>query len=172
MSRASTKTDLLADNAKAFAALEEWLAGCSTAQLMEPGTLGTWSAKDTLAHLHEWHRMVLNWYAAGLRGENPQTPAEGYKWSQLPELNQRIYERYRDLPLEDVLGLFRASHRETQDLITGLSEHDLFTRGLYPWMRENTLAAYFTSNGSSHYNWALKELRKGIKKQAQAGQPH
>ena len=44
--------------------------------------------------------------------KNPQTPAAGYKWFQLPALNQQIYERYRDRPLEEILAKACASHQE------------------------------------------------------------
>jgi hypothetical protein len=47
--------------------------------------------------------------------------------------------------------------------IESLSEETLFTPGLYPWMNKNTLGAYFVSATSSHYRWARKEMKKGLK---------
>jgi hypothetical protein len=47
--------------------------------------------------------------------------------------------------------------------IERLSEEILFTRGLYPGINQNHLAAYFTSCTSSQYRWALKEIRKGLR---------
>jgi hypothetical protein len=131
--------------------------------MTRPGILGNWSVKDVLAHLYEWQQMFFRWYAAGLRGETPAVPTEGFKWNQLPDLNQQIYETYLDRPLEDILDCFHASHRETIALIEALSDEALTTLGLYPWMNKNTLMAYLAANTSSHYQWAYKELRKGIK---------
>ena len=164
MPRPTNKAELLADSRKEFDALEKFLETLPPDQLTEPGALGDWSVKDVLAHLYEWHQMVFCWYEAGLRGETPAVPAEGYKWSQLPALNQAIYERYRDRPLGDVLGDLRASHQRTVALIEELDEETLFARGLYPWMNKNHLAAYFTSNTGSHYRWARTEMRKTLRK--------
>ncbi|MDR1213109.1 MAG: ClbS/DfsB family four-helix bundle protein, partial [Propionibacteriaceae bacterium] len=37
---------------------------------------------------------------------------------------------------------------------------ELFSRGVYPWTKSTTLGAYFVSATSSHYDWAMKKLRK------------
>jgi hypothetical protein len=71
----------------------------------EPGIVGEWSVKDVLAHLYEWEQMVLRWLAAGKRGETPEVPAEGYKWNQLPALNEEIWLKYKDLPLDEILSM-------------------------------------------------------------------
>jgi hypothetical protein len=131
--------------------------------MARPGALGAWSVKDVLAHLYEWQQMFFRWYEAGLRGEKPAIPAEGYKWSQLPALNRWIYERYQDLPLEEARRLLQESHLRTVAFIEGLPEEQLNTPGLYPWMNKNTLGAYLRANAGSHYRWARTELRKAIK---------
>jgi hypothetical protein len=164
MSRPATKADLLAKSATEYSELEKWMAGLTLEQMIQPGVLGPWSVKDTLAHLHEWHCMVLKWYAAGLRGEIPPVPAPGFTWRQIPALNQQIYEKYRECSLDEILAKFRSSHQKTQELISSLTEPELFTSGRFLWMNDNNLAAYLTSVGSSHYRWARTELRKGIKK--------
>ena len=146
-----------------YDALESFLAALTPEQMVQPGALGEWSPKDTLAHLYEWQQMFLRWYEAGLRGETPHTPAEGFKWSQLPALNQQIYEQYQDWPLNKVWDALRASHRKTVDLIHSLPEADLTKPGLYAWMNQNSLIAYFTANTGSHYRWARTEMRKTLK---------
>ncbi len=163
MPRAVNKKELLADVEKEYDALEQFLAALSEQQMTCPGALGEWSAKDVLAHLYEWQQMFFGWYAAGLRGENPPTPTAGYKWSQLPALNQMIYEKHRQLALEDVLEKFRASYRRTLQLVQDLEEDELFIPGRYAWMRNNALAQYIAANTASHYRWARKEMRKNIK---------
>ncbi|MBN1429834.1 MAG: ClbS/DfsB family four-helix bundle protein [Anaerolineae bacterium] len=164
MPRPTNKPQLLEESQKEFEALEKFLLPLTPDQFIQPGTLGEWSVKDVLAHLYEWQQMFFRWYEAGLRGETPAVPAEGYKWNQLPALNQAIYERYRDHALDDVLNSLRASHQKTVALIDVLSENDLFASGLYPWMKQNYLAAYLTANTGSHYRWARTEMRKGLRK--------
>ena len=165
MPRLHTKAQLLAESRQEYDALESFLAALTPEQLVQPSALGEWSPKDVLAHLYEWQQMFFHWYEAGLRGETPHTPAEGFKWSQLPALNQQIYEQYKNWPLEKVLEAFRASHRRTVELIQGLPEADLTTPGLYPWMNQNTLITYITANTGSHYRWARNEMCKALKPQ-------
>ena len=160
MPRPTNKNQLVAESQKEYAALEQFLAPLTPAQMVQPGASGEWSVKDVLAHLLAWQQMFMGWYAAGLRGENPATPAEGYKWSQLPALNQMIYEKHRKRTLEDILSQLAASHQKVTKLAQSLSEEELFTPGRYLWARTNALASYFASITSSHYRWARTEIRK------------
>ena len=163
MSRPINKVQLLAQSQKEFEALEEFLASLEPGRMTLPGALGEWSVKDVLAHLYEWQQMFFRWYEAGLRSEKPAVPAEGYKWSQLPALNQKIFEAYRDCPLDEISRLLRSSHDKTVSLIKTLSDETLTTPGLYRWMNQNTLIAYLAANTSSHYLWARTEMRKGLR---------
>ncbi len=163
MPRPVSKSQLIEAAEKEYTALEKLLAPLNADQMTCSPAPGEWSIKDVIAHLYEWQQMFFRWYAAGLRGEIPAVPAEGYKWSQLPALNHHIYETYRGLPLEDALRLFRGSHRQTIALIESLTEADLFMRGKYPWMNQNQLSAYFHANTGAHYLWARGEIRKRLK---------
>jgi hypothetical protein len=165
MSKPTTKPELVSAAEKEYAALEKMLTGLTKEQITRSPNPDEWSVKDILAHLHEWQQMFFRWYDAGLRGEIPAVPAEGYKWSQLPALNQHVYETYRDLPLEEVLRLFRESHLRTMVLLESLPEPDLFTRGKYAWMNQNPLSAYFNANTAAHYRWARVEIRERLKNQ-------
>jgi hypothetical protein len=164
MPRPITKIQILSASQKELQALEQVLAALSPIQMTQPGMPGEWSIKDILAHLYEWHQMVLGWVAASQSGETPCLPAQGFKWSQLPALNQQIFEKHRLLSLPEVLEMFHASYQQVTALIERLSEEELFTPGRFPWMNNNTLAAYFVSCTSSHYRWARTEINKGLKK--------
>ncbi|MDY7079609.1 MAG: ClbS/DfsB family four-helix bundle protein [Chloroflexota bacterium] len=163
MPRPASKLDLLAAIEKERGALEMLLETLTPEQMTEPGIVGEWSVKDVLAHLIEWEQMCLGWHAAGLRGETPELPAPGFKWNQTPQLNQHIYEKHRERPLDEVLEQFQASHREILEVIQGLSNEKLFTTGHFAWTKKNTLGTYMVSATSSHYLWARKEIRKGFR---------
>ena len=163
MPRPASKLDLLAAIEKEQGALEMLLETLTPEQMTEPGIVGEWSVKDVLAHLIEWEQMCLGWHAAGLRGETPELPAPGFKWNQTPQLNQHIYEKHRERPLDEVLEQFQASHREILEVIQGLSNEKLFTTGHFAWTKKNTLGTYMVSATSSHYLWARKEIRKGFR---------
>lgn len=163
MSRPLNKTQLLESIQKQYAALEKFLAPLTPEQLAHSPAPSAWAVKDILAHLYEWQQMFFRWYEAGLRDKMPEVPAPGYKWNQLPALNQSIYEKYRDLTPEKTLTLFRESHQKTIEFIENLPDADLAMPGLYKWMNNNTLMAYLNANTAAHYAWALKDAKKALK---------
>lgn len=163
MSRPLNKTQLLESIQKEYTALEKFLTPLTAEQMAFAPAPGAWAVKDILAHLVEWQQMFFNWYESGSRGENPAVPAPGYKWSQLPALNQAIYKKYRSLAAEQALAMFRESHQKTLELIESLPDADLTIPGLYRWMNQNTLIAYLNSITAAHYVWALKDAKKTLK---------
>ncbi len=125
--------------------------------------MGEWTTKDIITHLIAWEQMVILWVTSGYEGRSIPVPAEGFKWSQLPALNDKIYLEHRDDPRDAVMAEFQRSYNQILDLLKSIPEADLFTPGLHKWQNKNTLAAYFKSSMSSHYLWARKEISKGLK---------
>jgi len=163
MPRPTTKTQLLTEIVAERKALEKLIASLSPAQLTQTGIFGVWSVKDVLAHLMEWEQMFLGWYAAGLAGETPTMPAEGFNWRELPQLNQRIFEKYAGASFEDVLSQCENSYQQIIELVENLPEADLFIAGRYPWTGAHGLVSFILPNTSSHYRWARNGIRKGLK---------
>ncbi|HMN14072.1 MAG TPA: ClbS/DfsB family four-helix bundle protein [Bellilinea sp.] len=163
MPRPQTKTDLITQFDIQAAKLAKALDTLDVKWISKPGAVGEWAIKDLIGHLDAWHRMVLDWYEIGRGGGTPAVPAPGLKWSQLPELNQRIFEAYKDRSWDDIKGAFTESQRGVRELIDSINEEQLFLRGWYPWMNNNALASYLTSVGPSHYDWAIKEIKKATR---------
>ena len=163
MSKPTTKEELLRAIHMEWDSLEKSFTNLTPEQMIQPGAIGKWSVKDVLAHLAEWQQMCLGWYNAGLRGESPHLPAEGFKWNQMPALNRRIYEKYRDQTLEDVQDFFQASYRQTLDVVERASEEELFKPGYFAWTKQDALASYIIPCTSSHYHWARTEMRKSMR---------
>jgi hypothetical protein len=164
MPKATTKQQLIEDAQTERAALEKLLSTLTPEQMTQSAATDDWSAKDVLAHLIEWEGMVMKWYATGTKGKVPAVPSEEYNWVQLPQLNHAIYLKHRDRSLVEIQKEFKSSHKKIMKLIESIPEKELFTRGQYPWTKNNLLAAYFTSATSSHYRWARGEIRKKAKK--------
>ena len=116
--------------------------------------------RDIVCHLHEWHNMMQNWYQKGMSGEKPITPKEGYTWKDLPELNQTIWQHYQNTSLSDALAKLTKSHITIQALIESHTQEQLFTKKFYFWTGTTSLGAYFISSTSSHYDWAIKKLKR------------
>ncbi len=163
MPRPTTKKGLLALARERHAALDAFLEGQKRAALNQTHPATGWSVKDVLAHLTAWEQMVLSWYLAGLRGEVPAIPAEGFTWAQLPALNARILRQFHNRSLARVLADYRASYAETMALIESISEAELFARGQFAWTGKHTLGDFFVSNTSSHYAWALKLAKQCVR---------
>ncbi|MDX2077286.1 MAG: ClbS/DfsB family four-helix bundle protein [bacterium] len=168
MPRPTSKAQLLQQTIKNYDVLQAELAKLSPAEMIEFGIVGDWSVKDVLAHLFAWQQMVVSWYRMGKRGEKFITPSEKYTWTQIPALNQEIYETYRDHSLNDIQQKLSASHQETLALIETLTDDELFTPKTYSWTKSTTLGSYFTSATCSHYDWAYKEIRRGFKTKKKA----
>jgi hypothetical protein len=163
MPRPTSQKQLLEFAQSNYDALQKIITPLSETEMVEAGCVGDWSVKDVLAHLYEWQQMVTRWYAVGKAGENPVTPHEDYTWREIPALNQHIYETYKDHDLSDIQAMLSQSHDDIMSLIATIDDEELFTPKVYTWTKTTTLGSYLTSATSSHYDWARKEIRKGLK---------
>lgn len=165
MPKPASKTDLLAGNEDAFRNLSDLLAPLSKTQLVAQFSFPhrDRNVRDVLAHLYEWQQMMFEWYQIGMGGGKPVMPALGFTWQTTPELNQQIWQNYQSVTLADVRKKLNRSHNKLQKLIENHSNEELFTKRHYHWTGSTSLGVYLTAAGWSHYNWALKLLRKFAK---------
>lgn len=169
MGKRLPKAALLAEARKERAALDQLLAPLTPRQMTQPDvTQAGWSVKDVLSHLIGWQQMNLGWHEAALRGESPAVPAPGLKWSDVREINERIYRRHRRRSLKVVLADYAAYHGKMLDAIERTSDADLTAIGRFAWTGPTwTLSDYFRANTASHDRWACKHLRKWLRANAQ-----
>jgi hypothetical protein len=162
MGKRLPKTELLSEVARERRALDDLLAGLSPHQMTTEGvTRGGWSVKDILAHLVEWQRMNLDWYAAGLRGEKPPIPAPGYTLRDLPRFNAMIYRKHHRRSLRAVVADYRSHHDQVVGLIRRLPDSDLVTLGRFSWTGPSwTLSDYLRASTAAHYLWARTRIRR------------
>lgn len=123
--------------------------------------------RDVLGHLHHWHLMMVNWYEVGMAGEKPDMPAKGYTWKTTGDLNREIHQKYQAVPLPGIQKLLENSHHKVVALIDQHSDEELFEKKRYNWTGSTSLGAYLISATSSHYDWALKLIKKCLKSQVQ-----
>jgi hypothetical protein len=163
MPRPTTKEELLSEIIDERARLEVFINTIPKDVFSTKKVVGEWTSKDVISHLIAWEQMVILWVQSGYTGKTIPIPADGFKWSELPALNEKIFQAHKDDPMEDVLKRFQESYQQTLDLLKSVSEKDLFTPGLHKWQNKNMLSAYFKSCMSSHYLWARKEITRGLK---------
>ena len=127
------------------------------------------SVKDMLAHLDAWHRMFLEWERVGRTGEVAQMPAPGHTWKTTPELNMEIHARHLDDAWPVVLANLRESHAQVRSVIASYGDDESFERKRYRWTGSTSVGSYAVSATTSHYDWAMKHLRRSRKAWAVEG---
>ncbi|GET45740.1 ClbS/DfsB family four-helix bundle protein [Capnocytophaga felis] len=166
MPRPQSKDELLFLAEENYQKLCLFIDGLSESQKeidFPEGTLNR-NVRDVIGHLYHWHLLFLTWYEVGMRGEKPAIPKEGYTFADTSRLNRDIWEESQSVPLETMQIRFEKSHHEVFAIIEKHTDVELFTRKMYRWTGSTSMGSYLVSATSSHYDWALKLLRKVFKK--------
>lgn len=165
MPRPKSKKELLEASQKKFKDLCSLLDSFSDQEIQKEFPEGTLNRniRDVIAHLHFWHLMLFDWYEKGLQGIKPDMPAKGYTWKTMPELNKNIWEKSQSINLVQARQLLNQSFQKSQEIINKHSDKELFEKKKYAWTGSTSLAAYLIQNTSSHYAWAIKLIKKGMK---------
>jgi hypothetical protein len=162
MAHPATKAALLAATVRDRDELIRLLSTLTPEQIAQTGAYG-WSAKDHVAHLAAWERLLIDWYEAGARGEDQQLPAPGYTWATMDELNREIQARHAGEAFSQVMAEWHDSSAEMIRLVDGVPEADLLTVGRFAWTGRGTMAAYVDECGPKHYRWAAAEIKRALK---------
>lgn len=162
MPRPKSRDELLTASNKSFAQLDSMISALTLSQRNSQFSFEhrDRNIRDVLAHLHEWHLMMLTWYEIGMAGSTPEMPAKGYTWRQTPQLNAAIWNKNQSKTLPYIRKRLASSHKKLTEIIAAHTDAELFERHMYPWTGTSTLGSYLTSSTSSHYNWAIKLIRR------------
>lgn len=123
--------------------------------------------RDVLIHLYEWHQLALNWAKANQAGNNMPFLPEPYNWKNYPQMNVEFWKKHQQTPLDQAVKLLEESHSEVMKLINTFTDEQLFIKKHFPWTGTTNLGSYFISSTSSHYDWAIKKIKKHKKELAQ-----
>ena len=124
--------------------------------------------RDVLIHLYEWHQLLLRWGEANLAGNaRPFIPAP-YNWKTYGQMNVEFWGKHQSTPYADAAAMLEESHGQVMRFIEGFSNEELFTKKHYSWTGTSSLGSYCVSATSSHYDWAMKKLRKHVKSYKEA----
>jgi Uncharacterized conserved protein len=116
--------------------------------------------RDVLIHLYEWHQLLLNWVNSNQKGLKKQFLQEGYNWKTYGEMNVEFWKKHQNTMYEEAVELLGKSHVQVMELAEQFSNDELFSKGVFEWVGGSTLGSYFVSVTSSHYDWAMKKIRK------------
>ena len=122
------------------------------------------NVRDVLVHLYEWHYLLLNWIRSNTNGNPvPFLPAP-YNWKTYPQMNVVFWEKHQNTSYTDAETMLKKTHKEVMAIIEIFSNEDLFSKGAFDWTGTTTLGSYCVSATSSHYDWAIKDIKKALKK--------
>lgn len=118
--------------------------------------------KDVLIHLYEWHNLLINWFKDNINGTDRQFLKVGYNWKTYGAMNMDFFNDHKNTSYEEAVTLFDKSHKEVISIILSQTNEQLFSKGIYSWTGGSTLGQYCISVTSSHYDWAMKKIKKHI----------
>lgn len=116
--------------------------------------------RDVLVHLYEWHQLLLNWVDSNRSGKEKHILPEPYNWKTYPRMNIEFWEKHQKTPFEKSVKILEKSHSDVLKLIDLFSDKELFTKKHFSWTGTTSLGSYCISATSSHYDWAMKKIRK------------
>ena len=119
--------------------------------------------RDVLVHLWEWHQLLLNFVKANTSGDSePFLPAP-YTWKTYQDMNVGFWKKHQDTSYEDSKKMFKQSHSKVMEMIETFSDTELFEKKHFPWTGTSSLGSYCVSATASHYDWAMKKIKRQIK---------
>jgi len=175
MSRAATKPDLIESANEQFDKLWNLIDSMSDEVQNAAFNFGDdfnkdaahWerdkNMRDVLAHLYEWHQLLLNWVKANRSGEAKPFIPEPYNWKTYAQMNVALWEKHQSTPYEQSKKMLNESNVEVIAMIEQFSNDELFAKKNFSWTGTSTLGSYCVSATASHYDWAMKKIKKHIK---------
>ncbi len=116
--------------------------------------------RDVLVHLYEWHQLLTNWITSNHSGGKADFLPKPYNWKTYPQMNIDFWEKHQKTPFEKAVEILKKSHSNVMKLIDSFSDKELFTKKHFSWTGTTSLGSYCVSATSSHYDWAIKKIKK------------
>lgn len=116
--------------------------------------------RDVLIHLYEWHQLLLNWITSNSNGKNSNFLPDPYNWKTYPELNIKFWQQHQETTLDKAESILKESHKDVMKIIDQFSSDQLFIKKHFSWTGSTNLGSYCISATSSHYDWAIKKIKK------------
>ncbi|MEL3913152.1 MAG: ClbS/DfsB family four-helix bundle protein [Treponema pedis] len=170
MARPTTKKDLLEAAEIQFAKLWEVIGGMTEEERLAdifPNERDK-NVRDVLVHLYEWHCLLSNWITSNTHGKPAAFLPAPYNWKTYPEMNIEFWKKHQSTSYADAEKMLKKTHKEVIKLIEPFSNEELFSKGTFTWTGTATLGSYCVSATSSHYDWAIKDIKKAVKKYREA----
>ncbi len=172
MPRPTTKQELLNVANENFEKLWNTIDGLTEQELNTPFDFSSYpklteahrgrdkNIRDILVHLYERHQLLLNWITKNQQGKTTNFLPDPYTFKTIAPMNETFREKYQATPYEKAVELLKASHDAVIKCIESFTNEELFTKKHFPWTGTTTLGSYCISSTSSHYDRAIKKIKK------------
>lgn len=138
------------------AELERVVDMVGEARAVEPGSFGSWSFKDVIAHLNGWRMLTAARLEAGLRHEEPVFPWPGHldEEHDLDAINRWFYEDSKPKSLGEVLRDQRETFERVEAAIAAMPEEDLLGSRRFAWLywTDESLGPAVVRGTLNHYH--------------------
>ncbi|HMB24570.1 MAG TPA: ClbS/DfsB family four-helix bundle protein [Anaerolineales bacterium] len=155
------KADLSESIRSGYRLFKELLSEFDPEQLTQPGAVGKWSIKDTVAHIVVHEQRMIWWMKEKLSGKCPALP-QPYAMpdDELNELNEQVYRENLDRTCDDVLHDLEATHMDALQLVETSVEEDLFNPDRFQLLTGEPLWEAIAANTFSHYEEHRQDVHK------------
>jgi len=162
LARATTKNELIENANSGFKKM--WTLINS---FTEEQKLGTFcfedrdkNMRDVLIHLYEWHMLLINWIENNQKRDIKPFLPEPYNWKTYPEMNVKFWEKHQNTSYGTAKKSLASTHKKVIKSIDNFTNEELFTKKYFSWTGTTSLGSYCVSATSSHYDWAIKKIKK------------
>ncbi len=148
---------IIEDVQRARAELQDAIAGLTPDEMVQPGAVGFWSVKDTLAHLVSWEAELIT--ALSKLEQHKTRPPRIVEIEDIDAWNAEQYHLHARRALDDVLQDFEGVHRQLIRAINELSDADLDDNRRYPWMEGEPISYLIAENAIWHEEEHAEDIR-------------
>jgi len=142
------------------------LAPASRSLKVIEGTGGKVSASDLIAYQIGWGKFLIRWYEAGIHGEIPEMPGEGFSsWDYL-SIAKHFYQKYLYDSSDQQVAVFEeVVYRILEIIKTEQQTGHLDQVGVWPWCtlpsgKQWPLSKWIRVNTASPYKRATELIKK------------
>lgn len=157
MTKNITKEAFITEVRQTYADWQSYLDRIPLQEMDIPIDKVGWSVKDIIAHI-TWHEREM----IGVLNNRALVGSELWELP-LDERNAAIYEKFKDLPLEEILRDAKQTHAELMPLLGTLTTEELNNADFFDEMpKEWAPWDVIASNTSRHYRDHTKDLMQWI----------
>lgn len=142
---------------------------------MIEGTGGKVSVADLLAYQIGWGMNLIRWYEAGIKGEEPEMPGEGFSKWNYGAIAKHFYQKYRYDAADQQMQVFDQTVSRILEIVA-LEQHtgQLDLLRIWNWCTLSSgkpwpLSKWIRVNTLSPYKRAAHLIKKAYKRPIRAG---